>query len=74
MHLRRLEAKIVMRAVGLFGRISLPVVPIIDEVIVPESTGKDAAYELQNIIYEETDIKSVLSVDYYDENAEDFSR
>jgi hypothetical protein len=73
-HLRRLEAKIVMRTVGLFGRISLPAVPIIDEVMVPESRGEDAAYKLQNIICDMTEVKAVVSVDYYDENAEDFSR
>jgi hypothetical protein len=69
-HLRRLEAEIVMHAVGLFGRISLPAVPIIDEVMVPESRGEDAAYKLQNIIFNKTQIRAVLSADYYDSTQE----
>jgi hypothetical protein len=73
-HLRRLEAKIVMLTVGLFGRISIPAVPIIDELMVPESRGEDAAYKLQNIILDKTEIRGVLSVDYYDATQEGFAR
>jgi hypothetical protein len=63
-----------MHAVGLFGRISLPAVPIIDEVMVPESRGEDAAYKLQNIIFNKTQIRAVLSADYYDSTQEGFAR
>lgn len=72
--LRRLEAEIVMHTVGLFGRISLPAIPIIDELMVPESRGEDAAYKLQNIIFNMTDIRPVVSVDFFDATAQGSAR
>ena len=72
-HLRKIEAKAIMRIVELCGTLGIPAVPIIDEIMVPESEGAKVANLLLNIVFNQTELKSVVSVDYYDENEEGFA-
>ena len=41
---------------------------------MPESRGEDAAYKFRNIIFNKTQIRAVLSVDYHDATQEGFAR
>lgn len=68
------EAKIIMRMVEHCRKFGIPVIPVVDEIMVPESKGEMMAEILLNTIHSIAGVEGGVSVDYYDENAEDFSR
>ena len=63
-----------MQAVKFCHDLSIPAVPIIDEIMVPESEGKKVALRLLVLLYQQFGLEAVVSVDYHDSNAEDFAR
>ena len=73
-HFRRIEAAAIMQAVKFCHDRSIPAVPIIDEIMVPESEGEKVALQLLSLLNQQFSLKAVVSVDYHDSNAEDFAR
>lgn len=63
-----------MQAVKFCHDRSIPAVPIIDEIMVPESEGEKVALQLLSLLNQQFSLKAVVSVDYHDSNAEDFAR
>ncbi len=66
-HLRRIEADVVMRMIQHCKGFGIPVVPIIDELMVPESKGRMIAEVMLNVIDTQNGIKGRATIDYYDE-------
>ena len=63
-----------MQAVKFCHDRSIPAVPIIDEIMVPESEGEKVAQQLLVLLYQQFGLKAVVSVDYHDQNADDLAR
>lgn len=73
-HLRRIEAAVVIQAIKFCADQNIPAVPIIDEIMVPESEGEKVAQQLLVLLYQQFGLKAVVSVDYHDPDAEGLAR